>query len=282
MQCLLVENQHSTLIHKGDVSLAKLLREPLHMPKEQVPQWIFGSLVEGHITRCNAAVGMIHALILDFDHQIKVHDFCIKSKSFQWALHTTSRHTQAEHHFRVIIPLLVPVEAAWLREPSTKAALLEVWPDLDPSSVVNWHKLPVLPADPADYYFHVQKGMLFDMHDIAARAYVLKQEAEARQQKMQRQLEAEREARRTIPPEQEQAMRDGLWKWYLETHVEGWLNSIAWGCDGQGRYDALLHQIGKWKRYCEINDFDIDEIADIARYAVSEPQHIKLIDRLLK
>ena len=165
MKCLTIRSQFDNRLVDEDINLVHLLSNPCTLPKDQVPQWLFASRKEGCFRRCNESIADVHCLVVEYDKGITIAEWEQQFSHYTYALHTTSSHTPTLNKFRCILPMAMPIPFELLKSRESKMVLKEIFGNIDPSCVVNFQKIPALPANPSDYYSNVNKGRKFNYVD---------------------------------------------------------------------------------------------------------------------
>lgn len=165
-----IKNQFDNKLIEYDVNLRQAIETPLHMKKDELPQWQFIKLIEGaDRLRQQDNYATRHALILDIDKNWNIADFEREYSHLTYAIHTTSNHTNQANRFRVILPLDSEYSNMLFRHKPVHEALANYFPGFDPSSLVNFHKLPALPVNQSDYYYNFNSGRRFGYSDIKSK-----------------------------------------------------------------------------------------------------------------
>ena len=196
MKCLTIRSQFDNRLVDEDINLVHLLSNPCTLPKDQVPQWLFASRKEGCFRRCNESIADVHCLVVEYDKGITIAEWEQQFSHYAYALHTTSSHTLALNKFRCILPMAMPIPFELLKSRESKMVLKEIFGNIDPSCVVNFQKIPALPANPSDYYSNVNKGRKFNYVDEVAPGIsriTMNEEIEKQFQYSQRQKYIQRE-----------------------------------------------------------------------------------------
>lgn len=166
----LIRTQYDNKLLECEVDIVTVLKNPVTASKTALMQWQFLKLKEGAPSiRCQDNYSTRHALILDIDKNWTISAFEKEYSHLAFAIHTTSSHTPEINKFRVILPLDCEYPNELFRDTNVQHALREYFPGFDPSSLSNFHKLPVLPANPVDYYCNFNKGTRFSYSLIKAR-----------------------------------------------------------------------------------------------------------------
>ncbi len=235
-----IKNQYDKNLVEYNLSLKQVLETPLRMSKDDLPQWQFIKLLEGanrHRRQDNYATR--HALILDIDKNWNIADFERTYSNLTYAIHTTSNHTMNANRFRVILPLDAEYPNMLFRHKPVHEALAHYFPGFDPSSLVNFHKLPALPANPSDYYCSFNSGRRFGYSDIKAKVeeIELSNEIEKRYRESKNQINF-------LKPEEREFNVDR----YIDKWVIGRLDEVDWYADGSGRHSSIVSFCGSWGR----------------------------------
>ena len=162
MKCLTIRSQFDNRLVDEDINLIHLLSNPCTLPKDQVPQWLFASRKEGCTRRCNESIADVHCLVLEYDKDITIAEWERQFSRYSYALHTTSSHSKSLNKFRCILPMAEPIPFELLKSRESKTILKKIFGGIDPSCVVNFQKIPAMPANPLDYYYNINKGAKFN------------------------------------------------------------------------------------------------------------------------
>ena len=247
-----IRNEYDNVLKQEDISLAVMLTHPLNMPKKKLPQWQFIQLIEGAPkVRNQDYYATRHALVLDIDKNMSIAEFEDRYSHLAYALYTTSNHRVEGDRYRVILPLDVEYPNELFKFESVRYALQSYFPGFDPSSLSNFHKLPVLPPNPSDYYYAFNKGRKFSFNDIEykVKEYELDEE-------FNRQFELSLNPPRVVDPLDERRMSI---EYYIDKWVIGRLDEVNWNESG-ARDNTITSHIRTWKIACEKNGFDPRDI----------------------
>lgn len=166
MICQVIKSQRDPFLKEMDLSLLEMCAKPSNLKKEDLPQWMFIDLIDPLSIRRNLTnYKNCYAIIIEFDNKegeyLSIEAFASKYSHLAWILHTTSSHTKDKHKYRVILPLDEPTPYAIWHDYDVREIMKEYFKGVDPSSFSNFQKIPALPANPEDYYYHVNKGARF-------------------------------------------------------------------------------------------------------------------------
>ena len=157
-----IRNNYDNYLISRDVSLKEMLEHPVALPKDQVPLWQFYSVSKPYRSMDNYL--FIHALLLDYDSgEPTIDEFIKQYGEYSFALYTTSSHSASRNKYRVILPLDNAYEYEQFRSKYMKCSLLGFFTGVDASCFHNFHKIPALPANPADYRYHINQGKRFSL-----------------------------------------------------------------------------------------------------------------------
>lgn len=236
MKCLTIKSQFDNRLVDEDINLVHLLSNPCTLPKDQLPQWLFASRKEGCFRRCNESIADVHCLVVEYDKGITIAEWEQKFSHYAYALHTTSSHTPALNKFRCILPMAMPIPFELLKSRESKMVLKELFGNIDPSCVVNFQKIPALPVNPSDYYFHVNSGRKFNYVDEVAPGIsriTMNEEIEKQFQYSQRQKYIQREGNNLE-----------AYKAKVDESTSALISSLPRGENGT-RYSEFLSAMGK-------------------------------------
>ena len=245
MKCLLKAKIAIGEVQELNVDLLKCLKEPANLPKDQLPLWRFITLKDGAPLRAiNVNYDTIHALILEFDKGVSIEGVQKLIQKYSYAMHTTSSHTKEHNRFRVILPLDGPYpEPFWTRKNVVKA-MVKLIPGLDDSCFRNYQCIPVLPANPDDYFYEIHSGTRFNFGEIINEVHRL-DEIDAFDQLW---FDLKLEERNRNRKEEYEYVFDI--ENYIEEFVIGRLDSVDWFNPGD-RDNSLISFCGKWKTKCK-------------------------------
>lgn len=185
MKVLTVKSQYDTLIREEDVNLLSLLSNPVSLPKDKIPQWIFANKVDGEFKRKNSSIATVHCMQIEYDKgEITVDEWVTRYSNYSFALYTSSGHTPNLHKFRVIIPLKESVEYSNFISRLSKNIMCEIFTGIDDSCFTNWQKIPALTlADPSFYKYVTNNGKKFDyIEEVWNKVeYIIQQEEQIKQ-----------------------------------------------------------------------------------------------------
>lgn len=143
MKCLTIKDKWDTKVLEENVSLRDLLSSPIVGPKDKLPLWRFCTQIEGAKGRTNDQLESIHCLMVEYDSgEVTVEEFIEKYSEYAFALYTSPSHSPVKHKFRVILPLDQPYEFALWSSREVKTAMLNVFPNIDPTCFTNWQRIP--------------------------------------------------------------------------------------------------------------------------------------------
>ena len=159
MICQTILNNYDNILLQYDVSITKMIKEPVALPKDEVPLWLFVTLKPNATTdRKQNNYDTIHTLIIEFDDGTSIKDFQSKYAQYKYALHTTSSHKPEHNKFRVLLPLDKSYDYQLFKQQNVKQSLIQHFKGIDPSCFSNFQKIPALPSNPTDYYYYFNKG----------------------------------------------------------------------------------------------------------------------------
>lgn len=240
----MIDNQFDNILSDMDVNIMQHVRNPLDIPKVELPQWIFATRKEGCRIRTATSYDKVHALILDYDHDITIDEWERDNSEYAYVLHTSSGHSKNTNKFKCIIPIKDPIEYSVLNTKCVLDAFMIKFPNIDMSSNRNTQKLPSFPNIKTDYYYSTNTGKKFSMEDILP---ILEDMA----------LDAQFEA--SMHPPVVYLPREGM-VFDMESYIDNWvisrLDQYSWFSDGTGRHSAMESLCGTWKRKCKFEGVD--------------------------
>ena len=269
MKCLVKRHDKTGDVSVEDVNLLHHLKNPSNLAKDDLPLWRFCTLKAGAPLKADQTqYDTIHMIILEIDKGYTIQEIEAKAAEFTYAIHTTSSHTPELHRFRLMLPLDMSYPDPLWRLPAVKKALIQKFASFDNSTFVNYQKIPVLPANPADYYYNVHNGRAFSFDDIADIVKGIELDME-----IEKQFNDSLNPPKVYMPDEDEFNLSG----YIEKKVIGRLDGVNWHVAGD-RSNTMIRFCGTWKTASRNLGFDVSEVRRVVlNYRM--PEEFKKIAR---
>ena len=123
-----------------------VLPRPLAVDKDNCPVYMFA---HAHGDKHDiSTVTDVYAIMLDYEDGTPPEQFVRQYPDLHYYWYTSRSNTPAKPRFRVVLPLMEPVDYQQIHNPQAKAALQDYFPGNDPTSYVNLQCVP----NRGDYY----------------------------------------------------------------------------------------------------------------------------------
>lgn len=118
----------------------KVLPEPITVDKDNCPVYMFAhASAERHDI---STITDIYAIMLDYEDGTTPEQFVQHYPDLQYYWYTSKSHTPDKPRFRVVLPLMEPVDYAEIHNQQAKAALQAYFPGNDATSYTNLQCVP--------------------------------------------------------------------------------------------------------------------------------------------
>lgn len=228
-----INNQYDRHLVSHNDKIINILRNPLHLSKEDLPQWMF---IDSKLSvRDEKHYINMYALMIEYDDGYSIDEFRARFADFRYYLYTSTGHTDEHNKFRVIFPLLKPIAYSELRRKIVRNTLVAYFGDIDPTCFSNFQKLPN--DINHNYKYYANKGIKYWSPDECKKQYNDELEQQA-------QIDAIRLSEKLIRVDKTKKFnKDAYYEAVLNTAREA-INKIPNYQSGD-RYRLLCSQTGK-------------------------------------